>query len=118
MVWRTEIAVNCVTVFGLDLGSVRLPTISTFSVCYLILEVNFVQLCNIPFRHKAVLPHYFDIDICYGKTVADQNYVHEGKSRLNSENLCYHPLQNVSFHPVYKNATIKIHKNIIFICFI
>jgi len=52
-----------------------------------------------------------------GTTVTNQNCIHkEIKSRLNSENACYHSVQihNLScYHLLSTNFKIKIHKSII-----
>jgi hypothetical protein len=50
-----------------------------------------------------------------GSTLTDQNCIHEEiRSRLNSENACYHAVQNLlSSHLPSKNVKIKIYKTII-----
>jgi hypothetical protein len=51
-----------------------------------------------------------------GATLTDQNCIHEEiRNRLNSENACYHEVQNLlSFCLLSRNVKIKIHKTIIF----
>jgi hypothetical protein len=50
-----------------------------------------------------------------GTTVINYNCIHEKiKSRLNSENACYHAVQNLLFSRlISKNVKIKIYKTII-----
>jgi hypothetical protein len=50
-----------------------------------------------------------------GVALKDQNCVHEEiRSRLNSENACYHAVQNLlSSRLLYRNVKIKIYKTII-----
>jgi hypothetical protein len=50
-----------------------------------------------------------------GTTVTNQNLIHEEiKSTVNSDNACYHSVQNLlSSHLISKNIKIKIHKIII-----
>jgi hypothetical protein len=50
-----------------------------------------------------------------GMTLTNQNDIHnESKSRLNSENACYHSVQNLlSSHLISKNLKINIYKAVI-----
>jgi hypothetical protein len=50
-----------------------------------------------------------------GTTLTDQNCIHEEiKSRLNSENACYHSVQSLlSYCPLSRNIKVKIYKTII-----
>jgi hypothetical protein len=52
---------------------------------------------------------------CLGATLTDQNCIHEEiRSRLNSENACYHTVQNLlSSRLLSRNVKIKIYKTII-----
>jgi hypothetical protein len=52
-----------------------------------------------------------------GKNLTNQNAVNEEiKSRLRSENACYHSVQNLlSSSLIYKNIKIKIHRTVIFL---
>jgi hypothetical protein len=51
----------------------------------------------------------------YLGTLTDQNCINEEiKSRLNSENACYHLVKNLlSFHLLSRNVKVKIYKTII-----
>jgi hypothetical protein len=51
-----------------------------------------------------------------GMTVTNQNLIQEEiKTRLNSDNACYHSIQNLSSsHLLSKNLKIRIYKSIIF----
>jgi hypothetical protein len=50
-----------------------------------------------------------------GATITDQNFMHkEIKSRLNSENACYHLVQSLlSSHPLSMNANVNTYKTIL-----
>jgi hypothetical protein len=50
-----------------------------------------------------------------GTTLTDQNYMYaEIKSRLNSGNACYHPVQSLlSSRLLSRNLKVKIHKTLI-----
>jgi hypothetical protein len=49
-----------------------------------------------------------------GTTLTDQNCMHEEiKSRLNSENACYHSVQSLSSRLLSRNVKVKIYKTII-----
>jgi hypothetical protein len=50
-----------------------------------------------------------------GTTLTDENCIHEEiKSRLNSENACYHLVQSLlSSHLLSRNVKVKIYKTII-----
>jgi hypothetical protein len=50
-----------------------------------------------------------------GTTATNQNLIHEEiKSRLNSDNACYHSVQKLlSSHLLSKNVKIRIYKSII-----
>jgi hypothetical protein len=50
-----------------------------------------------------------------GKTLTDQNCMHEEiKSRLNSENACYHSVQSLlSSRLLFRNVTVKMYKTVI-----
>jgi ribosomal protein S2 len=52
-----------------------------------------------------------------GTTLTNQNPIHEEiKSRLKSENACYHSVQNILFTSLLsKNVKIKIHRTIIWL---
>jgi hypothetical protein len=49
-----------------------------------------------------------------GTTVTNQNLMHEEIRRLNSDNACYHSVQNLlSSRLLSKNVNIRIYKSII-----
>jgi hypothetical protein len=53
---------------------------------------------------------------CLGTTAIDGNLIHEEiKSRLNSDNTCYHSIQNYLSCRLSKNVKIKMCKTVIFL---
>jgi hypothetical protein len=71
-------------------------------------QSNYVRVANKFFEKVAKFKYL-------GATLTDQNCIHkEIKSRLNSENACYHAVQYIlSFHLLCRNVKIKIYKTII-----
>ena len=56
---------------------------------------------------------------CLGTNLTNQNYIQEeNKSRLKSQNACYHSVQNLLFSSLlYKNVKIKVYRTTVFLLF-
>jgi hypothetical protein len=69
-----------------------------------------IQIANRCFEDEDVAKFKY-----LGTTLTDQNCMHEEiKSRLNSENACYHSVQSLlSSRLFYRNVKVKIYKTII-----